>query len=151
MEQITTSGSTAGNIEQKTNQFSLIIQTLVLTGILSLTAKLTLPTTKVALSKPPLPQHSLLKSVTNAVLQDVSQDSGLPVSKFRIVATEQQTWSDDCLGVNSLGILCTEMRVPGWQVTVASEQTRWVYRTNASGSVVKLAQGVDSLVQKSPK
>ncbi|MFE1743942.1 hypothetical protein [Coleofasciculus sp. H7-2] len=144
MEEVTTAGFPTETIAQKTSQLNLIVQALVLTGILSLTATLTLPNPKVTISKSPLSEVSLLKSVQNAVFQDVSQHSGLPKSALRIVQTQPQTWSDDCLDINNLEVLCTEMQVPGWQVTVANGQRRWIYRTNASGSMVKLAQGVTS-------
>ena len=141
MEEVTTPGSPTETIAQKASQLSLIVQALVLTGILSLTATLTLPNRKVTISNP-LSDVSLIKSVQNAVLQDVSQYSGLPKSALNIVKTQPQTWSDDCLDIHNLEVLCTEMEVPGWQVTVANGQHRWIYRTNASGSMVKLAQGV---------
>jgi hypothetical protein len=40
------------------------------------------------------------------------------------------------------------MAVPGWQVAVASRRQRWLYRTNASGSVIKLERGTTSKIGK---
>jgi len=39
------------------------------------------------------------------------------------------------------GILCTQAIVPGWRVLVEDEGQTFVYRTNASGSVIKLENG----------
>jgi hypothetical protein len=36
------------------------------------------------------------------------------------------------------------MAVPGWQIAVVSGQQRWIYRTNASGSVMKLENAIPS-------
>jgi hypothetical protein len=36
--------------------------------------------------------------------------------------------------------MCTQAEVPGWRVVVASGKERWVYRTDVSGSMVKLDQ-----------
>lgn len=139
MQEITPSGSLPPTIGEKTSQPRLIIQALIFTGILYLTAGLTLPNTKIGISKPSQTNAILLTSVQNAVLQDVSAHSGLPKSALRIVETQQHTWHNDCLGVNKFGVLCAKITVPGWQVTIVSERQRWIYRTNASGSVVKLA------------
>ncbi|HEY9806870.1 MAG TPA: hypothetical protein V6D04_09890, partial [Candidatus Obscuribacterales bacterium] len=48
------------------------------------------------------------------------------------------TWRDGCLGLSTGGELCTQVETPGWQVTVAGRSQQLVYRTNDSGSVVKL-------------
>ncbi|MGB3206654.1 MAG: hypothetical protein WBB28_16840 [Crinalium sp.] len=77
-------------------------------------------------------------SVTNAVLREVSRRTGLPTSDFRIVESQRRNWSNGCLGLFSPGIACTQAIVPGWRIVVANGQQRWVYRTNESGSVVKL-------------
>ncbi|HEY9695065.1 MAG TPA: hypothetical protein V6D15_22925 [Oculatellaceae cyanobacterium] len=77
-------------------------------------------------------------SVTNAVLQEVSRRTNLPTSAFRIVESERRTWSNGCLGLSTPGIGCTLAMVPGWRVVVANGEQRWVYRTNESGSVIKL-------------
>jgi hypothetical protein len=38
------------------------------------------------------------------------------------------------------------MAVPGWQIEIAvmSGQQRWIYRTNTSGSVIKLEREIPS-------
>ena len=77
-------------------------------------------------------------NVTNAVLREVSRRTSLPTSAFRIVESQRQNWSNGCLGLSTPGIACTEAIVPGWRIVVANGQQCWVYRTNESGSVVKL-------------
>lgn len=80
----------------------------------------------------------LPEPVANAVLENLTQQTGLQTSDLRVVEVEQKTWSDGCLGLGSAGIACSQALVPGWQVTVASDRQRWIYRTNLSGSLVKL-------------
>ena len=77
-------------------------------------------------------------SVSNSVLREVSRRTSLPTSNFRIVESQRRNWSNGCLGLSSPGIACTEAIVPGWRIVVANGQQRWVYRTNESGSLVKL-------------
>lgn len=80
--------------------------------------------------------ESLPEPIAKAVLNDVQQRSGLQASQLRIINVEQQTWTDGCLGLGD-GI-CTQALVPGWQVIVAGNEQVWAYRTNESGSSVKL-------------
>lgn len=77
------------------------------------------------------------ESVSKAVLQQVSELSGMPISSLRIVKAEQKKWPDKCLGISSPLILCAPASsegVPGWLVTVEAGKERFVYRTNADGS-----------------
>lgn len=81
---------------------------------------------------------SLSRSVANAALQDASVRSRLPTSKIKIFWAEQKTWPNGCLGIDQPGVGCTQAQIPGWQVTVANGQKRWVYRTGLSGNNVQL-------------
>lgn len=74
----------------------------------------------------------LSTAVANAVLQDASQRS------LRIVQAERRTWSDTCLGLAPPGVFCAALAIPGWLVTVAVGQQSLVYRTDESGSNVRL-------------
>lgn len=71
--------------------------------------------------------------VADAVLQDASNQSKLPVSKLRIVQAERQEWTDGCLGLGGLAELCAAVIVPGWLVTVEAGQQLLVYRTDENG------------------
>lgn len=77
-------------------------------------------------------------SVANAVFQDAAERTGLPHSTLEILEVQPQMWPDGCLGLAKPGVFCTLALVPGWEVTVASGQQRWVYRSNESGSVIRL-------------
>ena len=137
MEDINTRGSTTETITKKVIQPHLVIQALAFTGILYFSVGQTAPNTTEAINPSVQTSATLSASVSNSVLQHASKQSGLPTSALQIVQSQQQTWSDSCLGVNDSGVLCSQMLVPGWQVAVASGQQRWIYRTNASGSVIK--------------
>ena len=84
-------------------------------------------------SNAPVPE-----AVSNAVIQNLSQQTGIEASALKIVEAQQQTWANGCLGISSPGVPCAEGKVPGWEVVVASATQRWVYRSNMSGSLVKL-------------
>ena len=82
---------------------------------------------------------NLPDAVARAVLQDASMKASLPAEKLRILKAEPQNWPDGCLGLASPDTICTQAVVKGWRVTVVSGQRHLIYRTNDSGSLVKLA------------
>ena len=82
----------------------------------------------------------LPQDVRNAVINDAASRADLPASQFTVVTATQQDWPDGCLGLAEPGVGCTQAIVPGWSVTVSANQQEWIYRTDATGSQVRLAQ-----------
>lgn len=80
----------------------------------------------------------LPNSVKNAVLRDIANRTRFDISALRIVQAERQEWSGSCLGLGGASEPCTTNIVPGWRVTAEGGRQSFVYRTNESGSVVKL-------------
>lgn len=144
MEDTNTRGSATATFERKVIQPRLIIQALTFTGILYFCVGRTPPDTTKALFRPVETRTTVSTPVGHSVLQHVSQQSGLPTTALRIVQARPQTWGDNCLGLADSRALCTKMTVPGWQIAVISGQQRWIYRTNASGSVMKLESAIPS-------
>ncbi|NER21385.1 MAG: hypothetical protein F6J96_11895 [Symploca sp. SIO1C2] len=85
-----------------------------------------------------LTDAELPDSVAQAVLQEASKQSILPIAQLKITQAQQQTWPDGCLGISSPDTLCTQALVTGWRVRVEDQGQSFIYRTNDSGSVVKL-------------
>lgn len=139
MENMNNKGSTTASIETKVMRLRLGIQSLAFTGILYFCVGQTPPTTTNVIDNSVGSGAMLSASVEKGVLQHASQKSGLPTSALRIVRAQAHTWSDNCLGMRD-SIFCTQISVPGWQVAVASEKQSWIYRTNASGSLIKMEQ-----------
>ncbi|MBD3560906.1 S-layer homology domain-containing protein [Planktothrix sp. FACHB-1355] len=88
--------------------------------------------------------------ITNGVLENLSQQTGMEISALRIVAAQQETWPDGCLGIASPGIVCSKALVPGWRVVVGSDRQSWVYRTNLTGSLIKLDPTASENVAATP-
>lgn len=80
------------------------------------------------------------QTVSQVILQQISQQLSVSSSELRILQVTQQTWSDGCLGLGAPGTACTQALVPGYLVKVASRENVYVYRTNASGSLVVFDQ-----------
>lgn len=141
---------------QITHQQKQLFAALVLTVILPLGAGITFLVTNAVVRNlfdtakvPNNKQHkeivtqrsqdeNLPDSVTQATLQDASRRSNLPIQELSIVRAQQRDWPDGCLGLALSGTFCTQAVVSGWQVTVNAKQQSFVYRTDNSGSLIKL-------------
>ncbi len=88
-------------------------------------------------AQPPQP-IALPDAIQQAVLQDISQQTGDAKDRFQIIQAQKRTWPDGCLGLASPDILCTMALVEGWQVQVSNGSQTWTYRTDALGAVVKV-------------
>jgi hypothetical protein len=119
-------------ITKKTLPYQQIFWAFFLTIILFLGINLTLVNTARA------DTNNLPNSVAKAVLQDASKRSRLPLKQLRIVESVKRDWADGCLEITQPGTICTQQVVPGWQVKVVGGRQSLIYRTNNSGSVVKL-------------
>lgn len=87
--------------------------------------------------------NELPQQVANAVFQDIFQKQGISPQALRIVAAQQKEWPNGCLGLAEKDVFCTEAIVRGWKVVVTTaqqSQLAWTYRTNGSGTSVKLEQ-----------
>ncbi|HEY9850572.1 MAG TPA: hypothetical protein V6D28_13990 [Leptolyngbyaceae cyanobacterium] len=141
MEKITNNTnqkSLAATLEETTKQPNPFFLALVLTGILYFAVKQPVSNNALAVANSSNHISILSPSVKNAVMQDLSQRSGLPKSALQIVEAKQLTWLDRCLEMKNSRYLCMDALVPGWQVIVASGKNRWIYHTDTSGSLVKL-------------
>ncbi len=144
MEDTNTRGSTTATFEKKVIQPRLIIQALAFTGILYFCVGQTPPDTTKTLFRSAESHTTFSAAVSKSVLQQASQQSGLPTSALHIIQASPQTWSDNCLELAEGGVWCVQKPVSGWQVAVVSGKQRWVYRTNASGSVIRLERAIAS-------
>ncbi|NEO32007.1 MAG: hypothetical protein F6K36_16540 [Symploca sp. SIO3C6] len=120
-------------------QPSLMLQALAFTCILYFCVGKTPPNIARETSQNVESGVALSAAVSHSVLLDASERFGVPTSALDISNAQSRTWSDECLELsNSKLSKCKEMLIPGWQIIVNSEDKHWVYRTNASGSIIAL-------------
>ncbi len=149
MDNINPTSSTTKTIAQRAIRPRLLLQALAFTGILYFSVVQAPPNTKRSTFQSIQTRAPLSASVSNSVLRHASQQLGVPTSALRVIHAQPTTWSDDCLELGDSEVLCTQMSVPGGQVAIASRQRSWIYRSNASGSVIKLERGTSSPSKKS--
>lgn len=151
MTDINDQGSTKEIMDKTIIRPRLLFQSLAFTSILYWSVGQAPPDPTTEINRLPQTQSALLfgnpKSTRlallspgfeNSILQHASKHLGLPTSALRITHAQSQTWSDNCLEIHDPEIFCTQTPVPGWQVKVASTKQSWIYRTNASGSLIKI-------------
>ncbi len=129
-----------------------IVLALVLTGILSLSAGLTVMHSATSASSKLSQAASemangksdrLPRTVANAVLSDLSRRVRIPSTKLKIIKYSRETWSDGCLGLSKPDELCTQVLVEGWRVVVSNSRQTWIYRTNGNGQNLRLEKQSD--------
>jgi hypothetical protein len=137
--------------DSSTTQPQKILTALVLTGIVSVGSGLTLIKSSVAADKRPLPEVAkqsfkqnatsdrLPSQVTEAVLRNASEVSGLPKKALNIVTFIRTQWAYGC-EKPTFPYPCDQVLVSGWEVIVGAGDNRWIYFTNENGSQVKLSE-----------
>ncbi|NJR67608.1 MAG: hypothetical protein HC771_02295 [Synechococcales cyanobacterium CRU_2_2] len=93
-------------------------------------------------SNRPLP-----RLVDLAVRRDVARRSNQAVEQLQITRYTSDIWPNGCLGLAIATEVCTQSRVSGWRVLVSSpgNSQPWIYRTNASGRILRLESAPPSL------
>lgn len=89
---------------------------------------------------------SIPSSLVKAALQQTARRSKLPISDLTVFWVEQKVWSDGCLNIASTGKMCSQSMVPGWQITIASGNRRWIYNTDLSSRVKFNTETVEKVV-----
>ncbi|MEB3250304.1 MAG: hypothetical protein VKK07_13275 [Merismopediaceae bacterium] len=87
---------------------------------------------------PPKMSPQAPSSVIQATMQDLSRRLKIPAQQIRVQQTQAQTWPNGCLGLGKPDELCTQALVPGWQVILGQGNKTWTYRTNQTGSQLRL-------------
>lgn len=82
------------------------------------------------------------QATANAVLQDMSKRSGIPVNQLQVTKAESRTFNG-CFNIAPPGTACNKMALSGWRIIAEGYQQRWVYHV-VPGKGVKL-NGVESV------
>jgi len=84
------------------------------------------------------PISGLPQAVSNAILRDAAQWSGLSQRRIRIVESERKVWSNPCY--LTFNRICNKafIRTPGWIVTLEANNQTWIYHANDNASTVVL-------------
>ncbi|AFZ00513.1 hypothetical protein [Calothrix sp. PCC 6303] len=88
------------------------------------------------ISNIPVANVNLPQDITQVVLKDASQWSGLNVNSLKIVKAEKATWTNPCLLTYSPICNRKYQPTPGWIVTVDGGLNPWVYNVSSDKKIV---------------
>ena len=84
-------------------------------------------------------QSDLLPSeIVKAIRQVLSEQTGIPSKKLKVIQASRKTWSDGCLGLARSDEFCTLALVEGWRVVISDGTQKWIYRTDEQGYNIRL-------------
>lgn len=75
--------------------------------------------------------------ITEAVLAAAAEQSGRDLAELSVIAVEEKTWSDSCLGLGGPAESCLAALTEGWRVVVSDGDQAWVFRIDAEGNQVR--------------
>jgi hypothetical protein len=80
--------------------------------------------------------------VVSAAQADLGERLGVDPAGIELLRSEAVTWNDGCLWAAEADELCTQALVNGFVVWLSGGDDAYRYHTNASGSVVRLAESM---------
>lgn len=72
-----------------------------------------------------------------AARSDLAATLGVNEKSIVIMQITENTWNDGCLGLDGPAESCLRALVPGFQVEMLAQGKTYIYRTDATGSVVR--------------
>jgi hypothetical protein len=89
---------------------------------------------------------TLPRSVERAVLQAAAKQTGLRLADLEVVRSKSIV-TDGCLSLPAPGEACIEVALNAWQITVSGGEQQLIYRSNDTGSQVRLERQIDRIGQ----
>ncbi len=77
-----------------------------------------------------------LTPAQRAAITSLAASLSIPAEQISLVSTEAVTWPNGCLGVQKLGVMCTQNQVPGFRIVLNANGKEYELHTNQDGSIV---------------
>lgn len=93
-------------------------------------------------SATPQPSHTPvdLPPAQRAAVQDLASVLGIDAGQVKVVSVEAVDWPNGCLGVQRIGVMCTQQIVPGFRIILEANGQQYEYHSNSSGSQIVPAE-----------
>ncbi|HEX8991783.1 MAG TPA: hypothetical protein VF784_08895 [Anaerolineales bacterium] len=71
-----------------------------------------------------------------SAIASLAQTLSVSADKISIVSSEAVTWPNGCMGVQRLGVMCTQNTVPGFRIVLSANGMQYELHTNLDGSII---------------
>ncbi len=85
-----------------------------------------------------------LTPAQRAAIATLAQSLCLTPQQIKLVSTEAVTWPNGCLGVQRLGVLCTQLVVPGFKIILSANGKQYEIHTNQDGTSVAPQEALEA-------
>lgn len=79
-----------------------------------------------------------------AAIAALAKTLGVQASQISLVSAESVTWPNGCMGVQRIGVMCTNQQIPGYRIVLEAKGQQYEFHTNGDGSVIVPAQGMQA-------
>ena len=69
-----------------------------------------------------------------AAVAALAKLTNVPPGQIELISTEAVDWPDGCLGVQRIGVMCTQAIVPGYKIVLEANGKQYEVHTNEDGS-----------------
>ena len=77
-----------------------------------------------------------LTPAQTAAITALSRTLNLPPGQITLISTEAVDWPDGCMGIQKMGVMCTQAIVPGYKIILEVNSEQYEFHTNKDGSEV---------------
>jgi len=88
------------------------------------------------------PMPAGLDQAQQAAIASLSSTLSLDKDRIKLISAEAVIWPDGCMGVQRLGVMCTNQQVPGYVILLDANGKQYELHTNRDGSEVVPAGGI---------
>ena len=74
--------------------------------------------------------------VQRAAIASLAQTLGVTGDNITVVSSESVTWPNGCMGVQRLGVMCTQNIIPGFRIVLSANGKQYELHTNLDGSII---------------
>src|SRR5258706_4908394 len=86
------------------------------------------------ISSPQIPVG--LTPAESAAIAALSEKISMPAEQIKFVSSESVDWPNGCLGVQKIGVMCTQAIVPGYKIVLQANGSLYEFHTNKDGSQI---------------
>ncbi len=80
-----------------------------------------------------------------AAIMSLSSSLNLPADQIKVILAQAVIWPNSCLGVQRMGVMCTDQQVPGYILVLGVNGKQYEFHTDRDGVEIVPSEGVQAL------